>query len=72
MFEKLTSIFNRIFFGVALIFFGISVLEWIVRLFGSDVRWFGYDPGRLFEFSGIFLLFAITLLLRQIRELLKK
>ena len=72
MIDKLTSIFSRIFFAVALILLGIAVLQRIVRLFDPDAMWFGYDPGRLFEFSGIFLLFVLTLILRQIRELLKK
>jgi len=72
MIDILTSIFSRIFFGVASIILVIAVLQRIVRFFEPGVKWFGYDPGRLFEFSGIFLLFVLTLLMRQIRELLKK
>ena len=72
MIDKLTSIFSRIFFAIAVVLLAAAVLERVVRLFEPFTKWFGYDPGRLFEFSGIFLLFVITLLLRQIRELLNK
>jgi hypothetical protein len=41
-------------------------------LIGLDISWISYAPGRLFEFSGIFLLLVIALLLRQIREAIYK
>lgn len=72
MIDKLTSFFSRIFFTIASVLLVISVLQRLFRLWDADAMVFGYNPGRLFEFAGIFLLFVITLLLRQIRESLKK
>ena len=71
MADKLTSIFCRVFFVIALILVFIAVLERILRFFGWTLSLFAYQPGRIFEFSGIFMIFVIALLLRQIRDRLK-
>ncbi|MCX5900887.1 MAG: hypothetical protein NTX06_09170, partial [Proteobacteria bacterium] len=71
----LTSVFSRIFFTISALFLFIAALQKALFWMGVPVdklQWVGYNPGRLFEFAGIFLLFVVVLLLRQIRELLKK
>ncbi len=68
---KVSSYGSRIFFAAALILFIMAVLEWL--LFRMQERfWLGYEPGRLVEFAAMFLLPVITVLLRQIREELRK
>jgi len=72
MIDKMTSIFSRAFFTLASLLVIISIILKISYWLGADVSWARYDPGRLFEFAGIFLLFVTVLLLRQIREVLIK
>lgn len=72
MVDKLTSVFSRIFFAVALIFMIIAAVDWILRLFGWRFSWVPYQPGRMFEFAGILMIFVMVLLLRQIREKISK
>lgn len=69
--DKLLSIVNRIFFTIAFIFLLTAIIEWFLGLFNWTLSFVDYQAGRLFEFSGIFLLFVITILLRQMRENLK-
>ncbi len=68
MVAKLSSLINRLFFIIAFIFLILAFIQWILLLFNRMLVFVPYQPGRLFEFSGIFLLFVIALLLRQIRE----
>ena len=72
MIDKMTSIFSRAFFTLASLLLIIGIIQKISYWLGANVSWVGYDPGRLFEFAGIFLLFVMILLLRQIREVLIK
>ena len=71
MADKLTSIFCRLFFAIALILVFVAVLDRVLRFFGWTLTFFTYQPGRIFEFSGIFMIFVVALLLRQIRDRLK-
>jgi len=68
MLNKLTSIFSRIFFAVASLLLLIAIIDWILRIFGWTFTWLQYKPGRLLEFAAYIMIFAIVLLLRQIRE----
>ena len=69
---KLNSLVCRLFFGAALLLFAISVLEKVASLMGSTILGGTYTAGRLFEFSALLVTFVIALLLREIREELKK
>ena len=71
MYNKLTSITNRVFFILAFLLLFLAIWEKIVRYFDYTISCIPYEPARLLEFSVIFLIFVITLLLRQIREELK-
>ena len=71
MIEKFLNILPRVFFIVAFLCIAIAIVDWTLRLFGWTFTFIPYQPGRMFEFSGIFVLFVITLVVRQIREILK-
>lgn len=66
--ETCMSVFSRLMFVAALLCFVLAVLEKIANLNGQTLSFIGYEPGRLFEFSAIMLLFVITVTLRRIRK----
>lgn len=72
MIDKLTSIFCRIFFAIALVLLLIAIWDKFIGLFGWTISWITYTPGRMLELSAMLMIFVIALLLRQIREGLKK
>jgi hypothetical protein len=72
MMDKLTSIFCRLTFAVALLLLFIALWDRSLRLFDWKLSWITYAPGRLLEFSAMFMTFAIGFLLLQILKALKK
>lgn len=72
MIDKLTSFLSRILFTVGFLLLIIAIIDWFLRLFGYTFSWLHYQPGRVFEFSAILMITVVVLLLRQIREQLKK
>ena len=72
MIEKFISPLSRIFFFFALFLAALAVWDRIIRIFGWTLSWVPYQPGRLLEISAILVIFVMALLLRQIREELKK
>ena len=72
MIDKLTSLLSRLFFAVASIVLVIAVIDWILRMGGTTLSFISYQPGRLFEFAAILMIFVMVLLLRQIREKISK
>ena len=72
MIDRLTSVTSRIFFAVSGILMIIAIWDWIMRLFGLTLSWVPYQPVRLLEISVILIIFVIALLVRQIREEVKK
>ena len=72
--DYLTSIASRVFFFGAFALLGVAVIEGIIRgPLGSATPLSAlYRPGRLVEFAAILLIFVITILLRQMREELRK
>jgi len=72
MIDRLTILFCRVFFTLAMLLLAVAVTDWTLHLFGWRLRWQWYQPGRLFEFSGILMIFVIALLLRQIRQALRR
>ena len=69
---KLNSRVCRFFFATALVLFAISVVEKVASLMGYTILGKSYTPGRLFELATLLVIFVIALLLREIREELKK
>jgi len=72
MINTLTSIFCRIFFIISLFLLFIALWDKFIRLFGWTMTWLPYEPSRLFELSALLMIFVIALLLREMREQLKK
>ena len=71
--EYLNSITCRIFFSGSFFFLGIATLEWVLNRLGYTVlQATYYTPARLLEFTTILLMFVLAILLRQIREEVKK
>ena len=70
--DKLSSQASRVFFTAAFTLFAVSVIEWCLSWFQVSIFGRTYTPGRLMEFAAISLVFVIALLLRQIREELRK
>ena len=68
MIDKWTSIICRVFFVIAIAMLIIAIWDKFLRLFGWSLSFVPYQPGRLFELSGILIVFVLALLLRQIRE----
>jgi len=72
MTATLTNILCRVFFIVSLVLLFIALWDRLLRFFGWTMTWLPYEPGRLFELSALLMIFVIALLLREIREQLKK
>lgn len=70
--DRLNSIANQVFFVGGFALLGLAFVEGIVGVFGYTIVRNAYAPGRILEFSAIALLFVVALLLRQIREHLRK
>ena len=68
MIDKWTSIICRVFFVIAFALLIIAIWDKFLRLFGWTLSFVPYQPARLFELSGILMIFVLALLLRQIRE----
>jgi len=69
--DGLTSVACRILLGAAFLLLAIALLERIAFTFGYTITGEAFSGGRLLETASAILLFAIALLLRQIREQLK-
>ena len=69
---NLQSMMSRFFFFGAFVLLLLAGLEKVVNLFGYTILRDTYRAGRLLEFATILLVFVIAILLRQIREDLRK
>jgi len=72
MIDKIIKLFSRLFFIFAMLLLIIAFGDWFIRLWGLKFSWLPYDPGRLLEFTAIFMIIVITFLLRQIRDAIRQ
>lgn len=72
MINTLSNYLYKVLFIIAIILFFLAGLEWFLNLFDMTLSWFRYSAYRFAEFGVVFILFTIALLLRQIRDALKK
>jgi len=72
MMEKFINITYRIMFVLAGIFFVLALWERILNEFNYTLFWIRISASRLLELSSILVLFTVALLLRQIRDIVKK
>ncbi len=70
--EKLMSIMSRVFFFGALLFLGVAVVEKGLDLLGVASPLLDIGPRILLDWTVPLLLFVIAILLRQMREELKR
>jgi hypothetical protein len=71
-FNKLSSIASRIVVIGAFVLIGLAAIEYVANLFGYTVLRHAYSTGRLVELAAALLVIVIALLLRQIRDELRK
>ena len=69
--NKWSSIGSRLCFAAAVALFAVGILDWVVSLFGTRLI-SEYMPGRLIEFGVMFLIPVVTVLLREIRDEVRK
>ena len=72
MINNLSIYLYKILFSISIILLFLAILERFLHLFNYTLSWIPYQPSRLVEFATILLLFVFALLLRQIRDILKK
>lgn len=70
--EKLSSTVCRVMFAIAFLLLAAALAERLANQTGYTILRGAYGAGRLVEFAGILVLFVMALLLRQIRDSLKK
>jgi hypothetical protein len=70
--ERVLSVAMRLLFIVAFILFAVAVVEALANAFGYTITRGTYSGGRLLEFAVVFSVLVVTLLLRQIRDQLKR
>ena len=71
--ERLSSLACRFFFLISFTFLVVAVLERFFNSFGyTFLGVLGYGAGRMLEFAAIMILFVVALLLRDVREELRK
>jgi hypothetical protein len=66
------TVLYRVFTFGALALIALAVLESVANTFGYSLVRESYRPGRLIEFAAMSAVLASALLLRQIREELRK
>jgi hypothetical protein len=70
--DKWNSVVCRMFFFAAFFLVAVALIDRFLNFFGYTILWWGYSSGRVLEFAGMMLIVVIALLLRQIRDALKK
>ena len=70
-YDQISSVASRVLFALTFVLLGVSVLERIARVFDASIVP-GYDAARMLEIAVAFAVFVAVLLLRQIREELRK
>jgi hypothetical protein len=71
-YNSVMSVLYRVFTFGALALIALAVLESLANGFGYSLVHESYRPGRLIEFAAMSAVLASALLLRQIREELRK
>ncbi len=71
-YHRVTSVLYRICALGAFALLGLAAIEVVAKEYKYTVVHQRYEPGRLVEFAVMAAIFAIALLLRQIREELRR
>jgi hypothetical protein len=70
--NSINSVLYRIFAFATLALLVLAVIEAVVKEYKYTIVHERYEPGRLVELAAMSAIFTITLLLRQIREELRR
>ena len=70
--DTFTSLMSRFFFVAAFILLALSVFEALANLGGYTIMRGTYSAGRLLEFSALLLIFVMAIVLRQVRDELRR
>ena len=70
--DRLGSLLGHVFAVVAFVLLAVGVVEWLANVLGYTMLNQVYRPGRLIEFAALFAVFVVALLLRQVRQEIRK
>ncbi len=71
-YDKVTSLLSRIFVVAVFALVAVAAIEEIANLSGYTVLHEAYRPGRLLELAAALAVIVIALILRQIRDDLRR
>ena len=71
-YDKPTSLLSRIFVVAAFVLVAVAAIEEIANLSGYTLLHEAYRPGRLLELAAALTVIVIALILRQIRDDLRR
>lgn len=72
MVEQFYRLLYRVLFLISFILLFLAVLDRILIMFGYTLSFIALGPAKLLQYAGIFAIFTILMLLRQIRDQQKK
>jgi len=72
MTDNLLKLWGYLLFLAVGVFFTVGVLQGFINLLGWTMWWIPYTPLRMLEFSAIFAILAMFLLLIEIKNQLKE
>jgi len=70
--DALTSFVSRLFFLFAFCLLALSLFEALANIWDYTVLRGIYSAGRLLEFAAILLIFVMAIVLRQVRDELRR
>ncbi len=70
--EQFYKLIYRVLFLISFILLFLAVLDRILIMFGYTLTFDSPGPAKLLQYAGIFAIFTILMLLRQIRDQQKK
>jgi hypothetical protein len=71
-YDRLASLVSRAFVFGAFVLIAVGVIEYLANMFGYTVIGLAHTPSHLIELGAALTVIVIALLLRQIREQLRK
>jgi hypothetical protein len=71
-YDRLASLVSRAFVFGAFVLIALGVIEYVANMLGYTVIGLAHTPSRLIELGAALTVIVIALLLRQIREQLRK
>jgi hypothetical protein len=70
--DRLGSLLSHVFSVAAFVLLVLGVVEWLANVLGYTILNQVYRPGRLMEFAAMYAVFVVALLLRQVRQEIRK